>query len=346
MAGSIGGLFAAALLRRVGWQVDVYERSAADLHGRGAGIVTHAELIDALEVCGASSKDLGMQISGRVGYNRAGDVIESLDLPQWVTSWNRLHTVIRATLPDAHYHLGCNFEKQEPYEGGVRASFANGRTTEAELLVGADGFRSSVRGQMHPLVQPACAGYVVWRGVAPEVGVVGEVDPAYFDTMDFFLPEITGVVIGYPIAGANNDVRPGHRQYNWVWNQVIDQETLDDMLIDVAGKQHNISIPPPLIRPALIEKMRRDAEKLLPYPFARILREVAEPFFTPIYDLASPTMVDGNVALVGDAAFVVRPHCWQGRDEGGCGRQGLAECLDAAAGDVTEGLGAFNSSRM
>lgn len=42
--GSLGGLFAANLLTRSGWDVDVFERVPEELAGRGAGIVTHPEL--------------------------------------------------------------------------------------------------------------------------------------------------------------------------------------------------------------------------------------------------------------------------------------------------------------
>ena len=41
--GSIAGLFAASVLRRVGWSVSVYERAPEELSGRGAGIVTHPQ---------------------------------------------------------------------------------------------------------------------------------------------------------------------------------------------------------------------------------------------------------------------------------------------------------------
>ncbi len=44
VGGSMSGLFAAAFLRKIGWQVDVYERSPVELVGRGAGITTHPEL--------------------------------------------------------------------------------------------------------------------------------------------------------------------------------------------------------------------------------------------------------------------------------------------------------------
>ena len=45
IGGSLGGLFAANLLRSIGWHVEVFERVADDLATRGAGIGTHDELI-------------------------------------------------------------------------------------------------------------------------------------------------------------------------------------------------------------------------------------------------------------------------------------------------------------
>jgi 2-polyprenyl-6-methoxyphenol hydroxylase-like FAD-dependent oxidoreductase len=41
IGGSMSGLFNAAFLRRIGWDVDVYERSLVELVGRGAGITTY-----------------------------------------------------------------------------------------------------------------------------------------------------------------------------------------------------------------------------------------------------------------------------------------------------------------
>ena len=49
IGGSMSGLFSAAFLRQIGWQADVYERSPVELVGRGAGITTHPELLEALE---------------------------------------------------------------------------------------------------------------------------------------------------------------------------------------------------------------------------------------------------------------------------------------------------------
>ena len=49
IGGSMSGLFSAAFLRQIGWDVDVYERSRVELVGRGVGITGHPELFKALE---------------------------------------------------------------------------------------------------------------------------------------------------------------------------------------------------------------------------------------------------------------------------------------------------------
>jgi 2-polyprenyl-6-methoxyphenol hydroxylase-like FAD-dependent oxidoreductase len=64
VGGSLGGLFAANLLLRAGWDVHVYERAGEPLSGRGAGIVTHDSLFRALERCGvAIDASLGCEAS-------------------------------------------------------------------------------------------------------------------------------------------------------------------------------------------------------------------------------------------------------------------------------------------
>jgi 2-polyprenyl-6-methoxyphenol hydroxylase-like FAD-dependent oxidoreductase len=148
IGGSIGGLFAASMLRLKGWDVDVSERTPVELIGRGAGIVTHQTLLNALELCGAGIKDLGIEVQYRTAYDLEGRVIRQIELPQLVTSWDRLLTLTRATIPDDRHHLGHVLDRFEDTGDGVRAHFANGHVAEADLLVGADGFRSAVRGQL------------------------------------------------------------------------------------------------------------------------------------------------------------------------------------------------------
>lgn len=345
VGGSIGGLFSAALLKANGWAVDVYERTEVELAGRGAGIVTHKPLLDALEACGAGTRALGVVSQRRAAYDIKGNIVHAFDFPQLVTSWDRLQNLTRNCVDDAHYHLGHALTRFEDTGGHVRAWFANGHMVEADLLVGADGFRSAVRGQLFPAVQPQYAGYVVWRGVAPEEALPEEIRTGAFGDFGFHLPDGDGEVIGYPIAGADNDLRVGHRRYNWVWYRVVDQDTLADMLTDETGTRHDISIPPPLIRKGVIARLRQDAHAKISRPFATILDHVEAPFFTPIYDHASPAMVTGRVALLGDAAFVARPHVGAGVTKAAEDAVALSDALRKAS-NVEEGLAAYDEMRL
>lgn len=164
IGGSMSGLFSAAFLRRIGWDVDVYERSSVELVGRGAGITCHPELLEALEASGAGTKDLGVEVPKRIALDRDGRIIDERSLRQILTSWDRLQRLLRATIDEAHYHLGHNFKRVDQDERGVRVQFADGRVEHADILVGGDGIRSSVRRQIAPNVQPIYAGYYIWRG--------------------------------------------------------------------------------------------------------------------------------------------------------------------------------------
>src|SRR5262249_41411952 len=76
IGGSIAGLFVGAFLRRIGWRVDIYERSSIELIGRGVGIfATHLELLEALDKCGAGTVDIGVIVYKRIAFDRSGKVI-------------------------------------------------------------------------------------------------------------------------------------------------------------------------------------------------------------------------------------------------------------------------------
>src|ERR1700758_2861391 len=111
IGGSMSGLFAAAFLRQKGWHADVYERSQVELVGRGAGITTHPELLDALRKSGAGLTNLGVEVEKRVALDRAGRAIAEKRLPQILTSWDRLQSLMRETIDPAHYHLGHTFDR-------------------------------------------------------------------------------------------------------------------------------------------------------------------------------------------------------------------------------------------
>src|SRR5215469_15955803 len=137
IGGSIAGLFIGAFLRRIGWQVDIYERSSVELIGRGVGFfATHLELLEALDRCGAGTVDIGVIVYKRITFDRAGNVIAEKSQLQIVTSWDRLRQVLLKANDRQRYHFGHAFERVEQNGSGVAVHFANGRTERADLLIG------------------------------------------------------------------------------------------------------------------------------------------------------------------------------------------------------------------
>jgi 2-polyprenyl-6-methoxyphenol hydroxylase-like FAD-dependent oxidoreductase len=344
IGGSMSGLFTAAFLRQIDWEVDVYERSPVELIGRGAGITTHPELLEALELSGAGTRDLGIDVEKRITIDRKGRIIGEKPLHQVLTSWDRLQRLLRQTIALERYHLGYAFERLERDGTGVRVHFAGGHSEHADLVVGGDGIRSSVRAQVAPDVQPIYSGYYIWRGAPNETDLTAETRDSIFPYFTFFLPE-RQQVIGYPIAGFDNDLRPGHRRYNFIWYRVGDAQKLKTMCVDAEGRQHEFSVPPPLIRADLIAELRAEAEDILPPAFRDVLDNVERPFFTPIYDFSSPRLTFGRVALVGDAASSARPHMGFGVAKAGEDARALAEALHAHA-DIDTALDAYNARRQ
>ena len=72
VGGSMSGLLAALLLRRAGWDVDVFERVESELAGRGAGIVAQPDLIETLRRLGIDPTALGVEITTRKILDASG----------------------------------------------------------------------------------------------------------------------------------------------------------------------------------------------------------------------------------------------------------------------------------
>lgn len=100
IGGSVAGLFAAIYLRQSGWSVDVYEKSKADLSGRGAGITSYPELLDALAASGVGTDDLGIVANRRITIDGNADVVSEMELPQLHTSWDRIYQLLLKQIED------------------------------------------------------------------------------------------------------------------------------------------------------------------------------------------------------------------------------------------------------
>src|ERR1700734_3630015 len=319
IGGSMSGLLAALMLKQNGWQVEVFERAESGLAGRGAGIVAQPEMIARLAGLGLDTHDIGVPVTARKIFDREGKLVASGVCPQVLTAWERVYNMLRGAFPD-------------------------GRTERADLLIGADGLRSNVRQQFLPTVSPLYAGYVAWRAIVAESGLPEQIHDDLFDALAFCLPP-GEQFLGYPIAGPDDDLRFGRRRYNIVWYRPAEPtRELPWLLTDDTGVLHSVSIPPPLIRREAIAAMRATAERLLAPQFRVIVDLIEEPLLQPIYDLESPQLCFGRVAIIGDAAFVARPHVAAGLSKAADDAAALATALETD--DVSGALLRFEAERL
>jgi 2-polyprenyl-6-methoxyphenol hydroxylase-like FAD-dependent oxidoreductase len=336
IGGSLGGLLAAHLLRSEGWDVTVLERNAEDLTGRGAGLSTHPQLLEVLAHLGIDfDASMGVRLDQVICLDRQGRVLLEERTRRLMSSWGRLYRALRDAFPSASYRLGMALVRVDQDETGVTARFANGAQERGDLLVAADGMRSTVREQYLPAAQPRYAGYIAWRAVLEESAFPREIRAQIFERYTFCLPE-GELFLAYPVPGPNNETTIGKRACNIVWYRPADPDrTLTELCTDASGRCHGSAIPPPLIRPDALAAIKETAR-------ARLAPQVAEifvhsrPFFQPIFDLDPAAMVFGRVALLGDAAFVARPHVGAGVTKAALDASSLARAV--SDGDVAAGL--------
>jgi len=341
IGGSLGGLFAGLLLKQAGWEATVFERSSGDLSSRGVGIGTHEELFDVMRRLGVTvDQSIGIAVSSRICLDRDGGIVARLPFAKVLTSWALVYRALRRLLPEACYRAGTQLDDVVQDARRVTAIFAGGAREEGDLLVGADGLNSTVRDRVFGGPQPRYAGYIAWRGVIEEAELSQAARADLLDAYVFYLAP-RAMVLSYWQPGADDDARPGRRRLNWLWYHPVAAGALADLLTDTHGRHHAAGIPPPLIRPEVIAAFRERARALLPPQYVALIAATATPFLQPIFDLESARAVAGRVALLGDAAFVARPHVGAGVSKAALDAAWLADAL-AADGDLDAALAAYN----
>ncbi|HXS41838.1 MAG TPA: FAD-dependent monooxygenase [Stellaceae bacterium] len=348
IGGSLAGLFAANLLRRIGWKVMVCERSASDLAGRGAAISSHDALTPILHGIGiAFDHSNAIETSANICIDKRGRITHRLQIapPRLATAWGRLYRPLKHALPPDCYRPGLQLVRVEPAPAGVAAVFGDGTRIEADLLVAADGTQSTVRGQFLPDAQPRYAGYVCWRFVVPECDLDPEFRIAIAPDFSFFLAE-GQMLHGFLIPGLDDEASAGQRAYCVVWYRRADAEMdLPRLLSDGRGRAYGISTPPSVIRLEVIDEARRAAARCLPAEFARIMARAKQPLLQAIVDLESPRLAFDRVALLGDAAFTARPHVAAGVLKAALDAECLARSIAAYPDDPDAALRHYDSAR-
>lgn len=339
--GSLGGLLAALELRAIGCDAHVYERSSVPLEGRGAGIVLHPATTGFLERRGSFDLDRVSSSATSLRYlDASGAVAFEEPIAYRFTSYATLYAALIDALPSDRYALDRAVVAAAPTsDDRVAVTLSDGSTVVADLLVGADGIRSTVRSMLFPQVRPAYAGYVAWRGTVLDRDLPAAAD-ALGGRLTYHVGQKTHMLT-YEIPAPD---LAAERSINWVWYRNLDEPDLDDVLTDPTGIRHDLSLAPGQVRPAHRDALVAAAADLPP-PFTALVRATPEPFLQVVVDLEVPRMVHGRICLLGDAAFALRPHVAVGTAKAADDARALAGAL-AEAADVPEALRIWEPERL
>jgi 2,6-dihydroxypyridine 3-monooxygenase len=304
IGGSLGGLTSALVLRDQGWDVDVLERSSNPLEGRGTGIVAHPTTVRYLvERAGISICDIGVP-AHRLQYLAADGSIAAVQPCAYrFASYFELYQGLVDAFGSERYHLSNELAHLENRDDAATLSLTDGQTLEADLVVCADGIRSTGRRIMLPDAQPRYAGYLAWRGTINSDELSGRSAGTLLDAFTYrILPR--GHLLTYPIPGPSGSVL-----LNWLWYQnIAPGERLTDLLTDRNGVRAELTLPPGSVRDRHVEQLYSAADADLPAPLAEVVQQTADPFIQVIVDLVVSRMAFGRCCLIGDAACVLRPH--------------------------------------
>ncbi|CCH31966.1 FAD-dependent monooxygenase [Actinosynnema sp. NPDC047251] len=180
LGGGIGGLAAAAFLRRAGLRSTVYEQAPA-LAEVGAGLVVAPNAARLLRRLGVLEELARRAVRLDVGWEfrrwRDGAVLSAEDLASACERLYGEHTytahradlleVIKSAVAPGTVRLGRRCTALTVRDGRPSLRFADGEVVEVDVVIGADGVHSVVRGAITEPRPPAYSGLCAFRALVP-----------------------------------------------------------------------------------------------------------------------------------------------------------------------------------
>jgi 2-polyprenyl-6-methoxyphenol hydroxylase-like FAD-dependent oxidoreductase len=339
IGGSLSGLFSATALRAIGYSVDVFEQSPNELDSRGGGIVLQPDVLAAFKFAGVDlPAHSGVDSGDRIYLGPDDRIVEQFFMPQTQTSWSLIYNTMKQALPAGVVHAGERFTRFEQTNTGVTAHFESGRVAQGDILIGADGPSSAVRAQLLPDVEPTYAGYIAWRGLVEENDLPAGAADLLRDRFTFQQGD-SHLILVYLVPGEEGATEPGKRRWNWVWYRKVSTDAVSALMLDRDGRQRATSLPPGTTKDADIAELRSAARALLAPSLQSLVMATREPFVQTIRDLQVERMVFGRALLLGDSAFVPRPHTAGSTAKAAANAVALAQALSNQHESIDASLG-------
>jgi 2-polyprenyl-6-methoxyphenol hydroxylase-like FAD-dependent oxidoreductase len=337
VGGSLVGLSAAIALSRLGAEVTVAERSPARAVDGGGGLGVDVDLLR--EVTGIDADPPVLH-----GIDRDGTAWHLLQ------GWLEEHA---ARLPGVSVLRSLPVTAVTPgdRERGAAVRTAQGDTFAADLVVGADGARSTVRATVDPAHPDGrYAGVLLWRtlvderAMPPSVTLPAAGEPA----REVYAGPYR--LVTYPVPGPGGETAVGHRRLNLVWYDPEQRDLLREAgLLD--GQTVHGSLAPGELPAPVRQRLADFAAARWPSPWREALAlalEAGTMFGTPIVQYKPARLVAGRVALAGDAAHAASPMVGGGFRQGLYDVRALTGALTSAASpdEVPDALARYERARL
>ena len=335
--GSLVGLSTAIALSGLGFAVTVDERSPARAVDGGGGLGVDVDLLR--EVTG-----IGADPPVQHGVDR--------DTTAWhlLESWLEEHALRRAGVT---VRRGTDVINAIP--GGEQQSRAtvvtDDGTDDADLVIGADGARSTMRATVDPEHPDArYAGVLLWRALVdesvmpPGVALPADGEPS----REMYAGPYR--LVTYLVPGPAGETAVGRRRLNMVWYDPQQRDLLHAAgLLD--GDTVRGSLAPGTLPDNVRKRLAAYASASWPSPWREALGlalETGGVFGTPIVHYRPTRLVNGRVALAGDAAHAASPMVGGGFREGLYDVRALAETMSGitSPGEVAGALVRYQRRRL
>jgi salicylate hydroxylase len=330
VGGGIGGITTVLALRQRGVDVQLFEQAAA--FGQvGAGLQVSSNAAKILRRLGLGEelkkvatypdgRDYrGWDTAERLYYTPLGQKAEAhFGSPYYAAHRAELLDVLLTGLTDrTGITMGARVERIDQDAKGVTLTLANGETAHGDILIGADGIHSTIRGQLFGKELPRYTGNVAWRGLVPAERV------AHLD-----LGSVVGVWMGPNRSIVQYYVSAG-KTFNWIGISRSSEPARESWLAE--GK----------VEDALAEYDGwHDTIRTIIGATPKVLRQA-------LYDREPlPDWQVGRVVLMGDAAHPMMPFYAQGGAQSIEDAYVLAGCIAEGQDKPLEALARFVKMRQ
>ena len=249
-----------------------------------------------------------------------------------VQTWTAVHDRLRVAVDaDPHIELRHNTPVRSVDQDAhsAWATTSHHEVFRGDVVIGADGHRSVVRTSVSPDRPDATfAGYLLWIGLTDESALPSR--HRWPQDMDI-LRSGENCLFGYPLPSPDGSTVPGSRRLGWGWFDPSRNKLLRDTGCVVGNVVHH-SLAPADIPETTFRQLAAGADDLWPALWRDVILDCIQRHAvigTPIAEYLPDRLVNGRLALVGDAAHVPTPMTGSGFSASLDDAQAIAEFVAA-----------------